>query len=292
MSVTSLPNAESKMGSRLLLYAAAVFLGAALLAPVLYHVIHIWWPVPFHRCLHRALLIAAVGGLPILAPLRLSWRRWKDWGLGLEVGWKRDLMLGLAAGAVSLLLVAGVQLAVGARDWSLQTLNASWLGAVLLAVILVPLIEEPLFRGGLQPLCIRWKGPLLGIFLPAIVFATVHFFKAPRLSGAESVEWFSGFQALGNGFIGLTDWSRVGPGWVTLFLAGMALGLASWRRGNIWGAMGLHAGWILALKVTSGFTRAVPASWPIGGELLASGLSWGVLVVLIVLIWRNVQKIS
>src|SRR6266496_5541967 len=108
----------------LVMYAGAVFLGGALLAPWLF------WGVqalaahlpgleklanhPFHRYVHRSLLALALIGLwPLLRSLGA--RAWPDVGLVEPTGQRRKLALGFALGFASLACVAVVVLAAGAR---------------------------------------------------------------------------------------------------------------------------------------------------------------------------------
>jgi membrane protease YdiL (CAAX protease family) len=50
------------------------------------------------------------------------------------------------------------------------------------------------------------------------------------------------------------------PGFLSLTLAGMALGVAYHRTGNLYFSIGLHAGWIFWLKTFNFWTDPGPAA--------------------------------
>ncbi len=80
---------------------------------------------------------------------------------------------------------------------------------------------------------------------------------------------------------GFTDLNVVIPGFFNLTLAGVLLGLAYQRTGNLYFSIGLHAGWIFWLKsygtLTTPVANALP--WLFGTNKLIDG--WLALAVLI-----------
>jgi membrane protease YdiL (CAAX protease family) len=79
---------------------------------------------------------------------------------------------------------------------------------------------------------------------------------------------------------GFADLQMVIPGFVNLTLAGILLGLAYQRTGNLYFSIGLHAGWIFWLKFYGAITAPVPAAsqWFWGTQKLIDG--WLALIVL------------
>ena len=55
---------------------------------------------------------------------------------------------------------------------------------------------------------------------------------------------------------GFADFHALVPGFFSLTLAGILLGLAYQRTGNLYFSIGLHAGWIFWLKTYGAFTPA------------------------------------
>jgi uncharacterized protein len=272
-----------KPGRTLLVFGAAVFLGGALLAPWLYWLVQ--WGAehfaslrslagnPFHRFVHRALLgLALVGIWPLTRAFGLA--SWSDLGWVRPQGQGRRLLLGLGLGVASLALLVGLALLAGAREIK-PGLQAAAVGSKLLAAAatagVVAVLEETFFRGALMGGLRRSGPPGLAIFLSSAIYALVHFFQKPL--PPESVHWFTGLLALGQMMRGFVDWTALVPGFLTLLLAGLILGLAFQRSGNLFFSVGLHAGWIFWLKFTGAatFLRPEANSWFWGSARLIDG---------------------
>ena len=68
--------------------------------------------------------------------------------------------------------------------------------------------------------------------------------------------WNSGLILLPRMLGGFADFHALVPGFFNLTLAGVLLGLAYQRTGNLYFSIGLHAGWIFWLKTYGAFTPA------------------------------------
>ncbi len=79
---------------------------------------------------------------------------------------------------------------------------------------------------------------------------------------------------------GFADFHALVPGFFSLTLAGILLGLAYQRTGNLYFSIGLHAGWIFWLKTYGAFTTTMPhtAVWFWGTGKLIDG--WLAFVIL------------
>ena len=128
--------------------------------------------------------------------------------------------------------------------------------------------------GGLRRL-LPWK---VALGISSAVYALVHFLQRSELTGP--VRWNSGLALLPQILAGFADWHQLVPGFFNLTLAGILLGLAYQRTGNLYFSIGLHAGWIFWLKIYGAFTTAAaPAvSWFWGTGKMIDG--WLALVVL------------
>jgi hypothetical protein len=106
----------------------------------------------------------------------------------------------------------------------------------------------------------------------------VHFFARVDLPGA--VTWLSGLELLPHKLAGFGDLKVVVPGFFNLTLAGILLGLAYQRTGNLYFSVGLHAGWIFWLKSYGVLTASAGGAnnWLWGTEKLIDG--WLTLPVL------------
>src|SRR5439155_9770870 len=118
------------------------------------------------------------------------------------------------------------------------------------------------------------------------VYALVHFFQKP-VSPVE-IHWSSGLELLPRMLGGFAELQTLVPGFLTLLLAGMILGLAYQRTGNLYLSIGLHAGWIFWLKFYGVVTVAAPQAslWVWGtGKLIDGWLALGILLPMLIALW-------
>ena len=284
----------------LLAYFAAVFLGAALLAPWIHRGVGALAGVfpalealagtSFRRYVHRSILaLALLGLLPYARALGV--RTWREVGVVGPAGHWRALGAGLMAGVGGIGLGTLLVVGVGARTLE-PDLTAARIAAVLAVAVLsasvVAVIEEILFRGvlfGSLRRAVDWRVALL---VTSAIYAIVHFFGAPP--SPRPITWSSGLAilpAMLSGFVRVED---LIPAAITLTVAGGVLGLTYQRLGHLWFAIGLHAGWVLWVRSYSLFTEATPgsATWLWGSDIMIDGwLALGVMSLTLVgvLIW-------
>jgi len=272
------------------LYIGGVLLGGALLAPWVYwlaqglaHLIpaaHSLAEHPFHRYEHRALLLCAVLGLrPFLRALGV--RSWADLGLSGRPGKAGRVVGGVALSVGALALAAVVALLAGARavntDIGFEALGGRLAGVALTAVV-VSVLEEVLFRGGLfggLRQADRWKRALV---VSSLLYALLHFFGSPP--SPETVTWTSGLALLPGMLSGFVDLGRLVPDFFNIFVVGALLAVAYHRTGDLYYSMGMHAGLIFAASAYGTLTVPVPgvhlAYW--GSGILIDG--WMAFLVL------------
>lgn len=285
----------------LAIYILVVFVGGALIAPQLYHVVQSWsgtFPglagAPFHRYVHRCFLVLALAGLwPLLRSLGA--RSAADFGVVAPRGQFRKLGAGFAVGFISLALVATIGILAGARAFPEHLpvgKVAGRLAGALLTAAGVAVLEEVLFRGGifggLRRIC-DWRMALLA---SSAIYALVHFFAPARHEGP--VTWLSGLALLGPLFSGFTDSHQLVPGFFNLSLVGALLALAYQRTGNLYCSIGMHSGWIFWLRGYKVLTREVPAQnvWLFGSDRMIDGWLAGIVLVVTLLgmLYKDAQK--
>jgi hypothetical protein len=264
----------------LVIYIAVVFIGGALLTPWLWHLAQLFaasFPrianAPFHRFLDRSFLIFALAGLwPVLRSLGAA--SWRDIGVVLPYGQSKKLLGGLLLGFFSLAAVAGIAVGLGGRgmvqDLPVHKVVEIILGAIGTAAV-VATLEEILFRGGIfggLRRVLYWPFALL---ISSVIYALVHFLQTAE-SGAP-IGWSSGLALLPRMLGGFADFHALVPGFFSLTLAGVLLGLAYQRTGNLYFSIGLHAGWIFCLKIYGQLTVQVPqtATWFWGTGKMTDG---------------------
>ena len=237
---------------KILLYVVVVLAVGVVLSPPIYWlcqflISHGWLSLlegfPFHRYFSRTLQVT---GLILLFPLAwwLQIRSMAQIGLIPNPRRWSDAGLAFLCGLVPLLILAGVYLAM---DWYALRSEPGWgkLPRVVLTAGVVSVLEEFFFRGILLGLAVQSLGRLPGAALSALVFACLHFLRPAKLPSGPDVTWLSGWEQLLMIFHGAPPWPLVGYGFFTLLLAGGILAWITLRTRSLWGAIGLHAGWIL-----------------------------------------------
>lgn len=243
-------------------YLIAVFIGGALLAPWLYWLTQSFSGTfphlaqsPFHRFVNRALLgLALIGLWPLLRSLGA--RSCRDLGLVKPARHWSELGNGFLIGFASLATAAAAAIICGARTLAPHLWQASTVSKLLAALLtagVVAVLEEILFRGALFGLFRKAMDWRIALVISSMVYAIVHFMRSAKLEGA--VTWHSGLDILPRMLQGFANWHEVIPGFFNLTLAGMLLGYAYQRTGNLWFSIGLHGGWIFWLKSYGLLTR-------------------------------------
>lgn len=236
----------------------------------------------FSRFYSRALVASAVMLLPFLF-WRIRGLRALDGGTGDRCGrvsW-RSAILQIAVGfliAAGMLWGIGMVLnALGA--YALKT-NPMSVGKVvaksLPPTLVVPLLEEWLFRGLLLGLWLKFAKPASACIGTSLYFAFVHFLKLPEGSElGNPASPLAGFELLGKILVHFTNPQFFVTDFATLFVIGMILAWARVRTGALWFSIGLHAGWIMAFKGYNMLYRPIfdhpLRPWGVG-ESLRSGL--------------------
>lgn len=230
----------------------------------------------------RSFLILAMAGVwPLLRALGAKSLR--ETGLVAPYGQSQKLFGGLLLGFVSLAVVAGIVLVAGGRatagSSSVEKIIETILNAAATAAV-VAILEEILFRGGVFGGLRRVFYWPLALGLSSLIYALVHFLQRADFAGAMA--WYSGLELLPRMLAGFTDFHALVPGFFSLTLAGVLLGLAYQRTGNLYFSIGLHAGWIFWLKIFGTFSADVPraAVWFWGtGKMIDGWLAFLVLAL-------------
>jgi len=263
----------------LLGYFAATILLGAVTAPFLFWAAqslagHGIFPalakVDFESFFHRALLLGTLLFLrPFLRWLRI--RNTRDLGLARNAHWLRDLGLGFL---ISTLPVICCEIVLVHRGiYSMRDAIAwSALGQVWLTTLVVPLIEEALFRGLFLGILLRGLRAGVAMVLSAAIFSIIHFLKAPDQT-TTTVQWNSGFVSLAHSFDQFGEPMLVLAGFTTLFVIGLVLAHARLRTQSLWLPLGLHAGWILASGAFGKLARREIEALPWIGKNLLVGLA-------------------
>ena len=268
----------------LLVFFLILLLGAIVLGPLLYFGMAWIMPIPFHRAMDRALLISSVGAVALFWP-RISLRKLWPWKCGV---WQQ-VLLGYFIAAVTVQAMIGFNMALGGFTSAHPTGQqiAARLGMAIIAALLVPPLEETVFRGFVQGELVQGFGVRWGWMVAAFIFMLAHFLKIPVELDREPVHWWSGASALGAAFMPLVNGAFLCGRGLNLFLIGLILGGIFLRSGSLWLNAGLHSGWIFALLLFTGLTRPFdhPRVMFFEGDILSSLSTTMVLLLLGTWLW-------
>lgn len=207
----------------------------------------------FHRVAGRiAMLVLALELVWFCRHLRIVSKA--DFGYGLP--WSRFLAqsaawgaVGVATAAVGAAFLLGTQLRLPAPDFVASAGGSLRLGLIgLSSGITVALIEETVMRGAMHTAIERESGPWAAALLTAPLFAVTHFFAKAHIA-ADEVAWRSGWDLLTRSFAPLAHFPLVFDSFLSWLAVGLVLSLTRVLTGNIAVAIGLHAGWVVVLRL-------------------------------------------
>ena len=241
--------------------AFAWFLGAILLAGILtacvaypaYQLTTSFAHFAFHRVGSRIAMLMLVAEL-VWVCRHLKLYAVRDYGYGLP--WRVFLQRSLTWGVIGM-LTAGVgaafllltHLRVADPDFVASVPGYLRIFAVgLSSGVAVALIEETLMRGAMHTAIERESGPWAAALLTAPLFAVLHLFAKVHIP-TEELGWHSGFDLLIRSFAPLGNLGLVYDSLLSWLIVGLILSLTRVLTGNIAIAMGLHAGWVVVLRM-------------------------------------------
>jgi len=230
----------------------AGLIGAAIAYPA-YELTSTFAAWAFHRVAGRiAMLVLLVELVWLCRHLNLRTKR--DFGYGLP--WRRFLaqcllwgVLGMATAAVGAAFLLLTHLRVA--DSGFDPTASGYVRIFLVGLgsgIGVALIEETAFRGVMHTAIERESGPWTAALLTAPLFAILHFFAKVRIP-ADELGWSSGFDLLLRSFAPLGHPALVADSFLSWLAVGLILSLTRSLTGNIAVAIGLHAGWVVVLRM-------------------------------------------
>lgn len=230
----------------------AGFIGALIAYPV-YELTSSFAQWQFHRVAGRIAMLLLAAELVWLCR-HLNLKTTRDYGYGLP--WRRFLTISLAWGAIGA-ATAGVGawflLSTHLRIISADFAPTAWNFARIFLIglssgIAVALIEETVFRGAMHTAIERESGPWTATLLTAPLFAVLHFTAKARIA-PQDIGWGSGFDLLLRSFSPLAQPSLVFDSFLSWLIVGLILSLTRVLTGNIAVAIGLHAGWVVVLRM-------------------------------------------
>jgi hypothetical protein len=215
----------------------------------------------FHRVGERIGMLAAAIGFFVMARRMGLWDK-QTLGYGLRRPlFIRQLLAGLAQGALSMALLVVIMTLLGLLDWSdASVATAGKITKIvlnrLLSGLAVGLIEETFFRGAMFSGIQRESGLWPAVILTSIVYSATHFFASFHIE-YDQVNSSSGLALLGGTLHLFANPLAIADAFICLFAVGAVLALVRYWTGNIALGMGLHAGWVWVMLVTHELTKPV-----------------------------------
>ncbi len=268
-----------KDAAKLLAYFAGLILFGALVAPLLFwtaqslvargHLLFLA-RFDFETYFHRALLVGALLFIwPLLRSLQI--RSWRELGLAPNPGRGSDAGAGFIIAAIPLLCFGAGLIALDV--WTLRpTFSLLPILQRSVSALVVPFIEEPIFRGLILGVLLRSCPPIVAALATSGIFSILHFLKAPEHTSTV-VTWSSGFVSIANSLTQFNQPLLLLAGFTTLFLLGWILADARIRTRSLWLPIGLHGGWIFANALFNKVARRQMEALPWIGKSLLIGLA-------------------
>ena len=215
--------------------------------------------LPFHKLVSHITLICGLIFSGVYLKYHQLFTR-QAFGFGVsKTLFLKDILRGVFAGILILafikltLILSGVHQIRPNLDYFWSNLPLIFFKAILTGLV-VGLIEESIFRGALFSSLYKKTNTLLAISLTSFVYAAVHFLKYRELPEGSEITWTTGMEILPDAFFKLS-YPYIADHFLTLFTLGVLLSMVRMRNGNIALCIGVHAGIVMALKVTGRFTE-------------------------------------
>jgi membrane protease YdiL (CAAX protease family) len=214
---------------------------------------------PFHRVASRVAMLAAAAGLVwVCRHLGVDSKR----ALGYGLPWRRFVKIALLAGVIGMATAASGAALLLTMHWRVAADAPSLIKLFLVGLssgIAVALIEETVMRGAMHTAIARESGQWAAVLLTAPLFAVLHFFAKARIP-VDELSWGSGLDLLARSFAPLGSPSLVFDSLMAWLAVSLVLSLTRVLTGNIATALGLHAGWVVILRMLQEGTLSGPAA--------------------------------
>ena len=234
-------------------FALALLIGVAIAYP-LHQFLTNWTDLDFDRVVSRSVLLMAIILFIGLFKL-LKFDSWQELGFSdNKKQFFKDFAKGIGYGILIMLpVILGLLISqnrVIDKGWEISFANVAGLVLTgLSAGIVVALMEETLFRGALLTAVKKQSTVAFAVITTSFIYALVHFLQPSIELNPNSLNWSSGFILLKDALLALTQVSLIFDSFIALFLAGVLLAFVRIRSNRIALCMGIHAGWVVVIKV-------------------------------------------
>lgn len=245
-------------------FAIALLSGAAIAYP-LHLILSNWFELEFERVASRSVLLMAII-LFVALYRKFGISSWREMGFITDKKqFFADLAKGIAFGLLIMLpVIVGLLITknrVLDADLDLSILNiVDQIVTALIAGLIIALIEETLFRGAMLSAIKKHSSTMFAIAVTSLIYAAVHFIEPNLDYETNSLHWASGFVLVKDALSSVANITYIADSFLALFLAGVLLALVRIRSHRIALCMGIHAGWVMAIKTFKSFTDSYAQS--------------------------------
>lgn len=262
------------------------------------------WPnmieeqIPFGRIFNRSFMIAGILLFFVLRRHLIPDEIKALLALPVPLA-RRNLLtgFGLALASMALLLSAMTVADVYTPFFRLSLgTSLSRLASALGSGVFAGFMEEVFFRGMLFFGILRSGGRIKAYLLANLFYSALHFVKPGEEYFLNHLDVFAGVRHLLTTFQPFLDPLSLLPGITGLFLIGVALSYALERTGSLYLSIGLHAGWIVAIKsvrIVGDYTRR-DLGWLFGATdpKIVSGVATWIGILLVILAVTHLTRRS
>ncbi|MBI4357888.1 MAG: CPBP family intramembrane metalloprotease [Candidatus Omnitrophica bacterium] len=282
-----------------------IFVLSVLLTPLVHALLNPYFK--FERIFNRLVMIFTVAAAALYV-LRGKGKReglfdreaWREYGFDFSRPWKRLIQYGFLTGALTVVILAIVEVAIGPRylrePFLLQDIVERFFKGMLSGLV-VGIVEEFFFRGFIYVNLTRKIGSWLAVILGSAFYSLCHFFDNGQIFIPENPSFGDAIRLM---FGYLEPFVKrphvIFPEFAGLFLFGVLLNLAFIRTRSIFLSIGVHAGAVFMVKWQYSFVRSGPEDMlhPFFGHFpyYDGRVEWFVLVLLGCVVWWMAPRLS
>ena len=206
----------------------------------------------------------------------------------------RIALLALVVSAVCASIFIPRYVAAGELSWATRDINY-WLvriPKVLIGALIISVIEESFFRGLVFSNIKKVSGSLVAAFISSAIYASVHFIRPIGSWEYRGLSLTVGFEYLGEVFAAMMNLDLL-PSFIGLFVVGLVLCRIFEKTGSLVLCIGLHMGWVVAIKLSVYMTNSIPGYVYEGGRryfLVGKPLVWASVILVFVLTSLTLSK--
>lgn len=277
------------------IFVSLVIILSPLVAYPIYLLLENFVAFPFHKLVSHTTLICGLIFSGVYLKYQHDYSRQAFGYAAPKKIFVSDMIQGIFAGILILgclkliLILSDIHQIKPDLDYFWSNLGLIFIKAILTGLV-VAFIEETIFRGALFSSLYRKTGALLAVSLTSLLYAAVHFLKYRELPAGTEINWYTGLEMLPDALFRFSD-PVIIDHFLTLLALGVLLSLLRLRNGNIALCIGVHAGIVMAIKISGRFTDYTPGS-PMDFlvnpyDHLLGYLSFAWLLLLVIVYWRR-----